>query len=282
MRDDLNLGATWMGAEMTLALGRLLDHAHQTGLALAAHIEYAKTGQGDAQMSEEAVKRLASGLAALAPICQCLVHTPRARELVEACVKVLDSRDIFSACLLVDEGYRFGWDPAGVVGVVNDILAIAKREVDKHTSDRSRNASPVLCAEDDNLAQRAKFIELDVRPRYWEDTILNGEDDQDGLIQFRMGDSWLPTIDLETGKVLGWTEGSWARVHYKVCDDGDYWLLDEDRKRLAKLSGSYVPDDILCVGDTGWGDYLIFTIEPDGKIKGWKRPAIKPENWRLL
>lgn len=117
------------------------------------------------------------------------------------------------------------------------------------------------------------FIEVDAGVRYWEDAILNGVEDTEGAIPLRDGARWKPVIDLATGAVMGWPEGTEANVHYKVCDDGEYWLLDGERKRVAKWAGFYVPDAVLAQGGGGLGDYIILTVGVDGKIIDWKPPV---------
>ena len=124
------------------------------------------------------------------------------------------------------------------------------------------------------------ILVVDARVRYWEDATINGiEDDNGTLIPFREVDSWKPSIDLHRGKVIGWPEGTTADIHYKVCDDGDYWLADADGTKRMKWRGDYVPDSLLCVGDRGYGDYIIFTVMEDGSIAEWPFPVIDFEEW---
>lgn len=68
---------------------------------------------------------------------------------------------------------------------------------------------------------------------------------------------------------------------FKVGNAGEYWLLDADKKRIAKWKGYYVPNDILCVGDNGYGDYIIFKIDETGMIPGWS-PDINEADWEAL
>lgn len=128
----------------------------------------------------------------------------------------------------------------------------------------------------------ASFIEVDAGVRYWEDATVNGVEDEAGAIPLKVGDRWKPVIDLATGAVLNWPPGTTADIHYKVCDDGDYWLLDEAKVRVAKKTGYYVPNDILCVGDNGFGDYIILNIGSDGLIAGWVPPVLDPSDWTAL
>lgn len=128
----------------------------------------------------------------------------------------------------------------------------------------------------------AVYIEVEAGVRYWEDATVNDVEDEDGaLIPFRKGDAWCPTIDLQTGKVLNWPSGTTADVHYKVCDDGRYWLLDRDFVRIAGREG-YVPGAFLCHGGSGYGDYIIMVIGADGRIADYERPSIIADEWKAI
>lgn len=129
---------------------------------------------------------------------------------------------------------------------------------------------------------KAHYIEVEAGVRYWEDAELDGIPDEKGLIPLREGDAWKPVIHLDTGRVSDWPQGLAADVHYKVCDAGLYWLQDENGKRIATWNGYYVPNDFLCIGDNGYGDYIIFKIGDDGIIKGWKRPVIDESEWERM
>lgn len=130
--------------------------------------------------------------------------------------------------------------------------------------------------------EQAKYLEVEAGVRYWEDARIDGREDSNGeLIPCRKGDAWCPVIRLEDGWVLGWPEGKEADIHYKVCDAGLYWLLDVDKNRIAKWSGYYVPDALLCVGDNGYGDYIILKVGGDGKVKNWHAPALDESEWTL-
>ena len=132
------------------------------------------------------------------------------------------------------------------------------------------------------MLKDAVFFEAEAGVRYWEDATVNGIDDEDGSrIPCRNGDAWCPTIELATGKVVGWPEGFAADIHYKVCDSGVYWLLDADGKRIAERDG-YVPGDFLCHGDNGYGDYIIMAIGPDGQIADYQRPEIVRDDWHEI
>jgi hypothetical protein len=123
---------------------------------------------------------------------------------------------------------------------------------------------------------KAIYIEVSAEVRYWEDATVNGAEDNEGaLIPCREARYWTPTIRLADGLVMDWPQGTTADIHYKVCDAGEYWLLDDERERVAKWSGFYVPDDFLCHGDNGYGDYIIFKVGADGLIEKYSAPEIR-------
>jgi hypothetical protein len=125
------------------------------------------------------------------------------------------------------------------------------------------------------LIGRLVYIEVEAGVRYWEDATVNGQEDAQGtLIPFRFGDTWAPTIRLSDGQILSWPAGTTADIHYKVCDDGEYWLAAEEG-RMVKWTGFYVPTKFLCHGDNGYGDYIILKVSEDGRIQNWRPPAIE-------
>ena len=115
----------------------------------------------------------------------------------------------------------------------------------------------------------AKYLLADMGVRYWEDGEVNGVGDNDTSpnMPFAKGEQWRLMIDLETGRIDGWPDGTFASVHYKVCDAGVYYLLDADKEAITQRDG-YVPQ-MLCPKDDGYGDYVIMDIGPDGTIQNW-------------
>lgn len=106
--------------------------------------------------------------------------------------------------------------------------------------------------------------------RYWDDGTVNGfTDDEDApTIPFASKDNWAPLIDIDTGCVVDWPEGTTASVHYKVCDEGRYELLDAGCNVITAIDG-YVPR-IMCPKESGHGDYVIMDIGADGRIANWR------------
>lgn len=115
----------------------------------------------------------------------------------------------------------------------------------------------------------AKYLKVSANVRYWEDTTVDGVEDSNGdLIPCRENDCWCPIIEIETGKILNWKDGVIASIHYKVCDEGTYELLDSKEKEIKQIEG-YVPE-IMCPEKEGYGDYIKMEISSDGTIQNWE------------
>ena len=114
-----------------------------------------------------------------------------------------------------------------------------------------------------------RYLQVDLGVRYWEDATWNGRDEDDNVPNMyginSSGDRLEWTIDLKSGKILGWPEGATATTHYKVCDDGVYKALDGGFHEVAEVDG-YVPA-MLYPGRNGYADYVILDIDHQGKIK---------------
>ena len=115
--------------------------------------------------------------------------------------------------------------------------------------------------------------------RYWEDASVNGVKDRDGkLIPCRSGYCWSPTIIAKTGQIENWDIGKSAKVHYKICDSGQYYY--DDGLSNYKCKDDYVPS-FLCPDASGYGDYIIMTIDENGFIKDWDF-EFDDEEWEIL
>ena len=115
-----------------------------------------------------------------------------------------------------------------------------------------------------------KTLVVEAGVRYWEDGEVNGVEDIEGdLIPCRQGDCWCPHIDIDSGIITNWTKGIKAKVHYKVCDAGNYFLNDENGGQILSIEQDYVPS-ILCPKKNGYGDYIIMDIDENGQIQNWK------------
>lgn len=115
-----------------------------------------------------------------------------------------------------------------------------------------------------------KTIEVAAKARYWEDAKINGQSTEKGdLVPFKKGDLWCPIIDIDTGIIKNWPQGTTAKIHFKVCDCGSYYLKDEQGNTVLSIEDDYVPK-IMCPKENGYGDYIIMDINENGKIQNWK------------
>jgi hypothetical protein len=122
---------------------------------------------------------------------------------------------------------------------------------------------------DVKIKHSVRYLRAECGVRYWEDATVNGVEDTEGtLIPCREGDNWCPVIDLETGKIENWPEGTSASIHYKVCDEGRYTLLDRDGDDVKSVDGYVIT--MMCPEGEGFGDYVIMNVGPDGQIENWK------------
>jgi len=113
-----------------------------------------------------------------------------------------------------------------------------------------------------------EFLQVSAGVRYWEDATVNDTEDENGLlIPCRDGDRWKPIIEIETGKIVNWEQGTKADIHYKVCDDGLYTLIDEKGNEVKSIDG-YVPS-LMSPKENGYGDYIIMDVDENGIIQNW-------------
>lgn len=124
------------------------------------------------------------------------------------------------------------------------------------------------------VKQEVEITTLEVKAgvRYWEDSEFNGENDtEDGeLVPCKIGSLWCPIIDIDSGIITNWKHGVKAEIHYKVVDNGSYYLKDSNGNVIASIEHDYVPK-ILCPKKNGYGDYIIMDVDENGKISNWKQ-----------
>jgi hypothetical protein len=110
--------------------------------------------------------------------------------------------------------------------------------------------------------------------RYWEDAEVNGQEDNNGaLIPCRDGETWCPIINIDTGQITNWQKGVVADIHYKVCDQCSFSLIDKSGEAVYYQEGDYVPN-VLCPKDSGYGDYIIMDVDAEGFIQDWDADSI--------
>lgn len=123
------------------------------------------------------------------------------------------------------------------------------------------------------VTEDIKFLRIKAGVRYWENATVNGVEDTEGeLIPFKVGDNWCVTIDVDRGCICDWPQGVTAKVHYKVCDCGSYFLENDDLDTVLSIEENYVPK-IACPKENGYGDYIIMDIDENGKIGNWNNDS---------
>ena len=117
--------------------------------------------------------------------------------------------------------------------------------------------------------------------RYWEDGRINGVRDNADCpnmpcaVKGEKCYRWMPIIDIETGKIRNWREGTTAEIHYKVCDEFECRIIDEKGGEhcLIKDYEGYVPY-FMYPKECGYGDYVIMDINENGYIQDWDKVAV--------
>lgn len=128
-----------------------------------------------------------------------------------------------------------------------------------------------------------KYILVEAYVRYWEDGYINNEQDNDldpKMPCIENNNIWKIIIDIDTGKIENWPDNIVADIHYKVCDAGEYYILDENKQKIFKYYDHYVPK-FLSIESKGYGDYIILKINNDGYINNWKFNFIEDE-WNKI
>jgi hypothetical protein len=106
-----------------------------------------------------------------------------------------------------------------------------------------------------------KFVKVALAVRY-------DEEDMPNDFPLRSGDMWNATIEIDTGKILDWPAGKSGEFYMKVCDCGNYYLLDENKAVVASIEEDYVPNGVI-PGE--YGDYAEFKINESGIVKNWPK-----------
>lgn len=132
----------------------------------------------------------------------------------------------------------------------------------------------------------AIFLKADATVRYWQDSEIDGVEDNDCEEEPNepqmpcaeyVGEQdkclraynwhWRPIIDINTGRIVNWSNGVTASIHYKVCDEFYCDILDEEENIVCSYDG-YVPH-CMCPKENGYGDYIILDIDENGSIRDW-------------
>ena len=111
-------------------------------------------------------------------------------------------------------------------------------------------------------------VELDIAYIRVVAGIRHGTEDMPADFPFRNGDTWDVLIDINSGRITGWPEGTQFDLCIKVVDCGSYYLLDSDLETVESLENDYVPNGII---PGSYGDYIECKIQSDGTIAEWPK-----------
>lgn len=121
-----------------------------------------------------------------------------------------------------------------------------------------------------------KSLQVIAHVRYWSDATVNGvkgddedNEDNDLGIPFREGETWCPSIDIDSGRIEHWPQGTTASVHYKVVDSCGWALIAADGSTVKEVQDGYVPNTLSPAG-RGYGDYIKMVIDENGMITNWR------------
>ena len=129
-----------------------------------------------------------------------------------------------------------------------------------------------------------KYLTIISKPRYWEDSQIKEfnsneyqyDTEEGDIIPCKNNSLWELVVDIEYGKILNWTNGVSAKIHYKVVDQGNYVIFDNKLNCTYHRIDEYVPK-FLSIDDNGYGDYIIITIDENGFIRNWNPESIEIE-----
>lgn len=112
------------------------------------------------------------------------------------------------------------------------------------------------------------MMEKEIDVKYVRACMAVRYDDEDIPYDFplRKGDIWQGDIDVDTGVIQDWPEGKEGVLQMKVCDQGSYALLDDEKNEIASIENDYVPNELI-PGE--YGDIVNLDIGTDGTVKNW-------------
>lgn len=132
--------------------------------------------------------------------------------------------------------------------------------------------------ESTDVRKSIRYVKAVIEPISFETSYINGKKDSNkntkmpGIYENEDGKKLSIEIDLETGKVINWPNGTYAQMSYKVGDYGEYTMYDKDWKRLCVYEG-YVPELFQLEEKEKNGDWFSIKIGKDGKIKNFPTGA---------
>ena len=149
----------------------------------------------------------------------------------------------------------------------------AKVAIGEHESTPEMPGEP---STEDNCPDEYMDVEFVVDPA---DNVVDGNDDDPlapkmpFLVKYgRKRWKMKFRIDVKTGNIVGWPEGTLAKVYQKVCDSCSIMYYKDGGKYLfASQEDDYAPDFLYYEEWNEHADDLVaFDVEPDGHITGWE------------
>ena len=116
-----------------------------------------------------------------------------------------------------------------------------------------------------------KTLYVKAKPLYWTSAKINGvEDTENGdNVPCKVGECWCPIIDIDTGQILNWKKGVTANIDYKISDNFNYNICDDNDEIIVSGEDTYVPDTF-SITDSGYGDYFHIYVNENGIISNWE------------
>lgn len=118
------------------------------------------------------------------------------------------------------------------------------------------------------IETESQYLHISI-PFYEEDFSYPSDNHREQIYSLVTEDNrWEITIDLKNHLAEEWkTTYGTCHIFSKVRDEGEYTLLDKNKKKLCRLTG-YVPNGVIPPKD-GYGDYISFDIKENSRILGW-------------
>lgn len=131
--------------------------------------------------------------------------------------------------------------------------------------------------------RNARYIEAMVDVRLWGTSTANVKNGSDVSMPFHKGNAWRPVIELSTGKIEGCPEHTTAAIQFPIFDSGDYWLLNENKERIAKWTALFGPAPLLGSSiSLISSEFTTINIKQDGTVEHWRAPNLNAGQWETF
>lgn len=115
------------------------------------------------------------------------------------------------------------------------------------------------------------ILKLYAGVRSWHYTKVNNVNDTTNgdNIPCKEDKLWCPIIEIDTGKIVNWKQGTTASIYYKVNNRLRYEIMNRNGHIVAFSNKSFV-SKTLCAGASGYEDDIIMNIDENGMIQDWE------------